>query len=145
MIRRIIFVSGPVDLDAKEFDIHYAPMMKKAVEEGASFVIGDCQGTDQLAQQYLFFMHYIDVTVYHMLATPRHNVGNFKTVGGFKSDNVRDAAMTKASTEDLAYVRTPTEARARVEAKGQVYDPTRVSGTEKNIIRREMGRMANKK
>jgi len=133
---RVIFVSGPIDLDTKEFATHYAPSMEKAVEEGASFVLGDCQGTDHLAQQYLFSMCYANVTVYHMFTTPRHNAGNFKTVGGFKSDIARDTAMTKASTEDLAYVRSATETKARVEARGQVYDPSRVSGTVKNLIRR---------
>jgi hypothetical protein len=40
-----------------------------------------------------------------MLEKPRNNVGGFPTIGGFGSDDARDAAMTAASDADIAWVR----------------------------------------
>jgi hypothetical protein len=40
-----------------------------------------------------------------MLDRPRNNVNGFPTVGGFPTDETRDAAMTAASDEDIAWVR----------------------------------------
>lgn len=63
---------------------------------------------------------YSCVTVYHMLDQPRNNVGNRVTLGGFKSDEERDSAMTSASDYDIAWIRKGKEK----------------SGTAKNILRR---------
>jgi len=63
------------------------------------------------------------VTVYHMLEAPRNiNPKITQTVGGFESDDERDSAMTKASFEDIALVRTNKK----------------LSGTAENILRRYM-------
>ena len=61
------------------------------------------------------------VTVYHMFESPRNkNPKITKTIGGFKTDDERDAAMTENSFEDIALVR----------------DENKLSGTGKNILRR---------
>ena len=121
------FVSGHLDLTREEFDEHYVPRIDKAIENGASFVVGDASGTDYIAQDYLWTqcklneMSYKSVTVYHMLVKPRNHIFKFVTVGGFKSDKERDEAMTNASDEDIAWVRPGREK----------------SGTAKNLKRRE--------
>jgi hypothetical protein len=75
--------------------------------------------------------------VFHMLESPRHSFcsgfgnhdpnsvpqsGGFPLVGGFKSDDERDAAMTDASTHDIAWVRPEKKKKN--------------SGTAKNLQRR---------
>lgn len=116
---KIYFVSGHLDLTKAEFAEHYAPRMQVALAEGASFIVGDARGADLQAQDWLLFAGCDQVTVYHMFESPRNNVG-FRTVGGFRSDDERDAAMTAASTDDIAWVRPGREK----------------SGTARNLKRR---------
>jgi hypothetical protein len=61
------------------------------------------------------------VRVYHMFQTPRNNVGGFILVGGYMSDEERDAALTAVSDYDIAWVRPGREN----------------SGTAKNLQRRK--------
>lgn len=115
------FVSGHLDLTQDEFDEHYVPMLQSAYRSGAHFVIGDARGTDTRAQTYLAAR--IDpsrVRVFHMLTEPRNIADGFETVGGFESDVERDRAMTRASDEDIAWVRPGREK----------------SGTARNLARR---------
>lgn len=121
----IAYISGHLDLTEPEFNEHYVPLIQKALGEYHEFVIGDARGTDLMAQKYLrdLYLDPIDaapVRVYHMFTKPRNNVG-FKLVGGFKSDDERDAAMTTASDYDIAWVRPGREK----------------SGTAKNLERRK--------
>lgn len=144
------FVSGHLDLTKEEFERHYAPAIEHAHAEGASFVVGDARGCDFMAQRLLHGLEAGQdrstgrVRVFHMLARPRHSFGSgygsndpnlpkeqwtgrrggFALVGGFTSDEDRDAAMTQASTHDIAWVR-PTKDK-------------RNSGTAKNLRRREL-------
>jgi hypothetical protein len=112
------FISGHLDLTQQEFDTYYQVFLVRAIASGGSFVIGDARGTDTLAQEYLKGNK--NVTVYHMFDKPRNNVYGYKTVGGFKTDAERDAAMTAASNDDIAWVRPGREK----------------SGTSKNLKRR---------
>lgn len=114
----IYFVSGHLDLTQDEFNDHYKPILNAALDERASFVVGDARGTDVMAQRYLA-LNRAKVTVFHMFDSPRNNVG-FPTRGGFQSDKERDAAMTAASDRDIAWARPGREK----------------SGTAKNLKRR---------
>jgi hypothetical protein len=117
-----VFISGHLDLTAEEFDTHYRPHIDNfLLMPLITFVIGDARGTDRLAQEYLASKE-ASVTVYHMFSNPRNNVGNFKTVGGFSSDEERDTQMTNDSDIDLAWVRPGREN----------------SGTQKNLERRKV-------
>lgn len=116
----VYFISGHLDLTEEEFNLHYKPHIDEALKNNSSFVIGDAKGADSLAQQYLADK-IKNVTIYHMFTTPRNNIGNFKTIGGFVSDNQRDSQMTKDSDIDIAWVRVGRER----------------SGTAKNIKRRQ--------
>lgn len=115
------YISGHGDLTPKEFSDHYAPAIDDAISKGIThFVVGDFRGTDLMAQVYLSIKP-VTVTVYHMFSEPRNNPVNYPTMGGFKDDESRDAAMTAASSIDIAWVRPGREK----------------SGTAKNIKRRK--------
>lgn len=119
---RVAFISGHLDLTDEEFALHYAPAIAEAHAGGWRFVVGDARGADLLFQRHAQ-AHGLAVTVFHMFAGPRHNVGGFPTVGGFTSDGARDAAMTAASSRDIAWVRPGRER----------------SGTARNLQRRGQG------
>ena len=123
------FVSGHLDLTEEEFREHYLERIggsRSLWENGTlvpnNFVVGDARGCDALFQKYFKECSGTPeaLTVYHMLEKPRNNVYNSKTVGGFETDEERDAAMTAVSDFDIAWVRPGREN----------------SGTAKNIARR---------
>lgn len=117
---RHVFVSGHLDLTPEEFAEHYAPRLLAACRDGAVFHVGDARGADAMAQELLASAG-AEVVVYHMLDSPRNCASDrFELVGGFTSDDARDAAMTAASTEDVAWVRPGRER----------------SGTARNLARR---------
>lgn len=127
----IAFISGHLDLTDDEFEAHYAPLILKAIEDGYSFVIGDAPGADTKAQALIFVClprdeSFARVTVYHMLTTPRNNI-NYRTMGGFTSNNAKDKAMTADSDYDILWIRP--EKHSSVSG--------RVSGSEQNQIRRK--------
>jgi hypothetical protein len=114
------FVSGHLNLSEAEFDEYYRPAIDEALARGDSFIVGDARGTDTMTQNYL--LGKTDrVVVYHMFTHPRNNAG-FKTIGGFETDEERDAHMTSDSDGDIAWVRPGREK----------------SGTQKNLDRRKM-------
>lgn len=120
------FISGHRDITDAEFADNYATALDKIVKENenAIFVVGDYSGVDILAQNYLVDTLGINpnrVTVYHMFDSPRNiNPKIIQKIGGFRSDEERDEAMTNASFCDIAFVR----------------DNTKNSGTAQNILRR---------
>lgn len=118
---KIYFISGHGDLTQDEFDTHYRPYIDKAIAEGASFLVGDYTGCAKMSQMYLRHKGVENVTIYHMFWMPRYSLG-YPMLGGFKSDNERDTAMTNISDEDIAWVRPGKER----------------SGTAKNKSRRAM-------
>ncbi len=127
-VENTYFISGHRDITANEFEFNYEPLINFALHENpnAKFIVGDYQGADIMAQNYLMDILCIEperVTVYHMLDAPRNiNPKITKTKGGFKGDEERDAAMTAASSRDIALVR----------------DIKKNSGTAQNILRRHM-------
>ena len=121
------FISGHREITQEEFDNIYAKAIDYVLDEygdTAKFVIGDYWGCDEMAQNYLLDTLGIEperVSVYHMMEAPRYyNKKVTQFVGGFKTDDERDTAMTNASNEDIAFVR----------------DPKKLSGTAMNILRR---------
>ena len=121
------FISGHGDITEEEFERNYKPVIENAISEmpNCKFVIGDYKGVDIMAQNYLMDVLELGperVTVYHMHDKPRNvNEKITQLKGGFDNDEDRDAAMTAASFEDIAFVR----------------DHTRLSGTSQNILRRK--------
>jgi hypothetical protein len=119
------FISGHRDLTWEEFAKWYAPAISRTLstDNRATFVVAECDGADRMAQDYLLACGVapIGVTVYHMLKSPRYLAHRgMRTLGGFTSDEERDAAMTKDSDYDIAFIRKGKE----------------LSGTAQNILRR---------
>lgn len=111
----IYFISGHRNLSYEDFERYYIPIIDKVVEEdkNAEFVVGDCNGVDKFAIDYIFRNGSNYLTVYHMSDKPRNipesEVTPFIDLlqfrGGFKSDEERDSAMTKDSDFDIAFVK----------------------------------------
>lgn len=127
-VSKTYFISGHRDITAEEFEFNYIPMINFALHTtpDAMFIVGDYQGVDIMAQNYLMDVLALEpdrVCVYHMFDSPRNaNPRITKFVGGFESDDERDEAMTKASSQDIAFVR----------------DIKKNSGTAQNILRRHI-------
>lgn len=119
------FISGHRNITPDEFT-KYETKLKEIVNAipDALFVVGDYYGVDIMTQNYLIEelgVNPAQITVYHMFDSPRNiNPQITNTVGGFVSDEERDAAMTRVSKHDIAYVKTHTQ----------------LSGTAQNILRR---------
>lgn len=123
------FISGHGWLTSEQFNLYYVPVLERilALDADPKFVVGDFKGVDTFAQHYLAYKGLAEkVTVYHMFSKPRHIADkmHMNTVGGFKSDEERDAAMTAASDFDIAFVFRDN------------------SGTEKNIMRRHRRKLS---
>lgn len=126
-ISKTYFVSGHRDITETEF-LKYKETFKQILNEtpDALFIMGDYHGVDIMAQNCLieeFNVNPSNITVYHMSDNP-HNINPNITnlIGGFQSDEERDAAMTANSFKDIAFVRKHTE----------------LSGTAQNILRRNL-------
>lgn len=119
---KIAFISGHLDLTQDEFDRYYRSMIRNAVDRGHSFVVGDANGVDTMAQELLeFCVCQKRVTVFHMFDLPRNYKSIlFNKIGGFSSDKERDEAMTLASNYDITWVKPGRQN----------------SGTAKNLKRR---------
>jgi hypothetical protein len=122
------FISGHRVISQEEFDTHYVPKIDLGIEMGVMFLIGDYEGVDAMAQQYLFDKGYESVTIFHMFASPRVNAGFIHLRGGFKNDEERDNAMTNHSNHDIAWVRPGKEG----------------SGTAQNVMRRSISKLFTK-
>lgn len=130
----IYFISGHRDLSYEDFKKYYIPKIKEVVEEDprAEFIVGDCDGVDKYAMDYIFNNIMCDLTIYHISSKPNNTpnnkhpgslVSSYKYIyfrGGFKSDEERDVAMTEHSDRDIAFIRKGKES----------------SGTAQNILRR---------
>lgn len=140
----IYFVSGHIDVSNDEFLLHYKKELDSALEDtNCSFVIGDAGGVDTFAQQYLDGrIDKTKVTVYHMGPKPRNNPVGYKTIGGFSDHFSKDAAMTEISDVDILWIRPEEETK---KLYGVKYRAGRVSGTEKNKIRRSIKESVDKK
>lgn len=157
---RIAMISGHVDITPADFATHYLPAIDFAISRGDYFILGDAQGIDTLALDYLlqhggpFIKHRI--TVY---PSRPYNIAKFEAMGLGTSRNPpeetpaserstrgkgrrqrdprarhlqRDMRMTMVSDYDILWVRSDEEARTLY---GDKYRP-RVSATELNRQRR---------
>ena len=112
----IYFVSGHRDLPYEDFELYYKPIIDNVIanDETPEFVVGDCEGVDKFAMDYIFEYYIIPLTIYHIGNSSRNipkglsenpeSEGVFFH-GGFTSDEERDSAMTKVSDFDIAFVK----------------------------------------
>lgn len=141
----IYFVSGHVNLTKEEFEEHYIPVLDEIIKEDSTFVMGDADGADVMTQLYLNSKGVSKdrVTVYYrkprnnqtISQTPQNPCG-FPTRGPFNSHPEKDAEMTRVSDKDIAWVRDACMNKKMIENEGKIYDPSFISGTEANILRR---------
>lgn len=139
------FISGHIDLDILEFDQYYKPVIDSLLlNENSQFVIGDAQGADTMAREYL--ANRIDksrIKIYTLnIKKLKKILPEYTVIGGqFKNHDEKDAAMTNVSIDDIAYVRPADVQKNKLEARGITYDPNRLSGTEKNLLRRKNNKL----
>lgn len=119
------FISGHRDITENEFEYYYIPLINEALSENpnAKFIVGDCDGVDIMAQNYLVSI--IDdisrITVYCVGDTPKNiNSELIYIKNGFNDEREKDIAMTNASFKDIALVRQCEY----------------ITGTGENILRR---------
>lgn len=126
-INNTYFISGHRDLSEVEFEYNYIPIIQEILDNNsnAKFIVGDCEGCDIFAQNYLVktINDIANITVYCVGETPRNINPNIIYIkNGFVDDREKDIAMTNASFQDIALVR----------------DPKIWSGTGENILRRNI-------
>lgn len=130
------FISGHIDVSEEEFLYFYAKPIDQAIAEGNHFVVGDAPGVDLLSQKYV--VEHVGpkrITVFCRGTTPRClHCKELTVIYGFESHEAKDAAMTKNSDYDIAFVRSVEEQKALY---GNRFRP-RISGTEKNLLRRNL-------
>jgi hypothetical protein len=113
------FISGHIDLTDEEFILYYKEYLDIAIKEEHTFVIGESDGADKMAQIYLHEHNVKNITIYHLFEAPRVNLGNYSINGGYEKHSQKDKEMTLNSDYDIVWSRR----------KG--------SGTDQNIKRRE--------
>lgn len=124
------FISGHRDITQEEFEKNYGSIIKNIVDNNSlgtiRFIMGDYYGVDIMAQNYLIDTLNFPpdrICVYHMFDKPKNIHPKIENrVGGFSNDEERDAAMTRDSHIDIAFVR----------------DHLKLSGTAMNILRRNL-------
>lgn len=132
----IYFISGHIDVSEDDFVKHYKEQIDKALlDKDCSFVIGDADGIDTMAQKYLYGkIDKTKVTVYHSRDMPRNNPMGYPMKGGYKDYTEKDAVMTANSDVDILWIRSAEETK---KLYGDKYRASRISGTEKNKLRRQ--------
>lgn len=125
ILEKTYFISGHGKVTNEQFE-KYKSTIQKVLKQhpDATFIVGDYQGVDILSQHYLIDelnINPLQIIVYHMFDKPRNcHPLITRLVGGFKTDEERDNAMTENSKQDIAFVN----------------DHTKLSGTAQNILRR---------
>lgn len=115
VITNTYFISGYEDILPEEFEMRYQDAIAYTLNEyqGSRFIVGDRDGCDGMAQNYIINVLLIDpsrVTVYHTGDVPKNlNPKITNTVGGFDNYWSMDEAMTKSSSFDIAFVRDEKE------------------------------------
>lgn len=103
-----VFISGIQDISERHFMEYYYPVLVEAVKDkDRMYVMSDDDGTAVLAQIFLKHEDLPEgkVLIFGLDESPRHYVSDkFIYIGGFKSIEERDAALTFASTHDLHIV-----------------------------------------
>lgn len=143
---KIAFVSGHIDITHDQFHQHYSLPLDNAIAAGHNFILSTARGTDSLALEYLLSKGVDPSRIKVYIARPTDprkgalidarkytNRGlSVEVVVGWHAE--RDAEMTNASVYDVLWVRPENETRLLY---GTKYRGGRISGTQKNLERRE--------
>lgn len=136
----IKFISGPVGVTHEWFLLHYKQALDQAISNWCEFIVGNAQGVDTFALEYLL-SEKVDksrITVYFYNPTSTEGLSQYMQMGvkiksAFKSYTSRDKQMTHDSDADILQTLTSEEAKAMY---GSNYNPRRRSGTQLNAERR---------
>jgi hypothetical protein len=144
-LHRIAFISGPLESDDTYFKQYYISRIDDAIAEGCHFLLGPSRGIDSQSLSYLLSKNVspsrITIHLFIGEATKlKSRFTSFEKKGGKVvvrgiSHTERDEWMTKGIHFDILRYRTEEEQRLLY---GETYR-RRVSGTEKNEIRRKTG------
>lgn len=140
---KICFISGPLEANTTYFTTHYAPRLLDAISQNHHFVLGPSRGIDALALGFLAERCDVGRITLYLHRREAHSMGRRyawldglgRVVVAGRDHTSRDEAMTRASHYDILRYRTAEECRALY---GEKYRE-RVSGTEKNELRRKTG------
>jgi hypothetical protein len=140
-------ISGHINLQPCEFETHYVPRLNELLSTPtAPIIIGNANGADLMSLLYLLERGYPAklITIYyhnynkdHSTSIDKYRQYGVSVVSGFTSYSKRDQAMTADSTEDILWVRPASQTKELLERMGIPYRSTRISGTERNYIRRK--------
>lgn len=100
MSKTTIFVSGSRSI--KFLPLSALEALDRIMAQGFTILVGDCFGVDVLIQRYLLTKGYQQVTVCHINARPRHNLGfnSMQVPGTLQTD--KDAYMGRTANFGLA-------------------------------------------
>lgn len=135
----VCMVSGHMDLTDCEYAANYAREIECAAARGARFVVGHAQGADSFALAHLkrLGLGRDRVTVFLPKTSPHRIYDLSKLDFTVRVEGTsalqRDCAMTRRSTRDIAWIRSAEDQRILMKDK---YDPSFVSGTQRNLDRR---------
>jgi hypothetical protein len=120
-------VVGPQDLTMDEFFRHFQPFLDAAIDEGASFVVGDESiGTDLRTRNYLFMSGCANImTVYYVSGRKHPYIAlSGERLVACRDDEDRDRCMCRESNRDIHWMRksvlSSPAARTRIEEKKTV-------------------------
>ncbi|RPB15063.1 hypothetical protein P167DRAFT_563401 [Morchella conica CCBAS932] len=138
---KICFISGPLLADTAYLTTHYTPHLLRALSANHHFLLGPSRGIDTLALHYLLSQSCAPSRI--TLYLPPTDVARYawfaeqggKIVVSSANHDSRDESMTRASHYDVLRYRTQEECRALFGVRYK----ERVSGTQKNEIRRKSG------
>ncbi len=142
----IYFISGHTNLTKEEFNKQYKPLLDNIINDNNtnSFVIGNSEGADKMAFQYLIYkgISIYNITIYYFSKNNQEDNFYFnykpKIIKGFTSYEKRDAAMTNASDKDILWIRPKEDNKKLLESLGEKYRENRISATERNLQRRKL-------
>jgi hypothetical protein len=137
----VFFISGHTNLTQSEFDLHYKALIDQSINHNGHYVIGNAKGADTMALEYLLSRG-VDpskITIYFYdrfghTSIQKYSTRGLHVVSDFGSYTARDAQMTYDSTVDILWVRPEEESKKLL---GKAYKKGHISGTEKNLLRRQ--------
>ncbi|KAK5170629.1 uncharacterized protein LTR77_005218 [Saxophila tyrrhenica] len=110
-----VFIAGYRDLTREEFAAHYHDRIKKAIENGSSFILSDEPGTCSMAFEYLKSKKDVprdDITIYRSTADgdegvkglPSSKAGKCRVVTVPGGEAERLVAMSEASDAEIVWL-----------------------------------------
>jgi hypothetical protein len=101
-----VMITGQQDISIEDFQTYYEPAIEAMIKQKVHFVIGNAEGVDKLAKEFLHMYSYHSVTIFDK-ASGDGGVpwgARWRVVNGFKSYPERDLAMIEVSNKIICYL-----------------------------------------